>query len=208
MRIETRKIYTALELKRRPKQLPGAFEHAFKYFTGHNDDGLEFEISDLMGSLKGLFDSCGGIKLTDWNIGAYNRGNGLSVQFTSEYADDVAALSGPRAMAWIENNLLSRLRIPWTGPKRANYRKYGDGYKPGQIKSCPFTGMCYDDDLLDCLVKNVYVENMDLKSAFEDLARECEKILEAAVDYQNTEEYFLQEADGQGMEFDKRGNRI
>ena len=211
MRTETRNIYTAAELKTLDDG-GAAFARAFRdYLDGQDRDGLEFETSDLMGSLKGLFTACSGVRLADWNIGVCNRNNGLRADFTGgrhyDSGADVSALSGPRAIAWLENNLLAGLRVPWTGGKRAKLRKYGPLYYPGMIKPCPFTGMCYDDDLLTALVDNVR-GGMDLNAAFEDLADVAARILEAANDYQRTEKYFMDEAAANEQEYDENGNRI
>jgi hypothetical protein len=211
MRIKTMNIYTAAELKTLDDG-GAAFARAFRgYLDGQDRDGLDFEISDLMGSLKGLFNACSGVRLADWNTGVCNRNNGLRVDFTGgrhyDSGAEVSALSGPRAIAWLENNLLAGLRIGWTEKRRAELRKYGPLYYPGKIKPCPFTGMCYDDDLLSALVDNVR-GGMDLKAAFEDLADVAARLLELANDYQRTEEYFMDEAAANGREYDENGNRI
>lgn len=244
MRTETRKLYTAAELKkyRGLRPFAGAFEKAYKtYLEGQSENGLEFEMDDAMASIKGLFDACSGISLKNWDIGIYNRNNHLKVEFTGGQryggGDDVEKLSGPRAIAWLENNLLCGIRVQYVPlltvklemEKQSAYyekvrglsRKERDNvpknyseaaikrhyYKPGTIAECPFTGVCYDMDLLDALIKNVR-DGMDLKSAFEDLADVAAKLLESAEDYQRTEEYFLDTAAANDYEYDKDGDRV
>lgn len=65
--------------------------------------------------------------------------------------DDILDLSGPRALAWLENHILSPLRIPWSGPERRRLARFGPYYRPGLVKPCPLTGVCYDEDLLSTL---------------------------------------------------------
>lgn len=142
-----------------------------------------------------------GLKLVNWEIGAYSPSFARIEDFQG------ADLTGPRAIAWLENNLLSRCRVPWKGPKRAEYRKYGNGYRPGQIKSCPFTGYCSDEDLLDSLKKDIRAGST-VKEAFEALADVCRKILETELDYQNSAEYFEEHADANGYEFTEDGERF
>lgn len=211
MRTETRNIYTAAELKTLDDGGAAFARASREYLDGQARDGLNFEISDLMASLKGLFNACSGVRLADWNVGICNRNNVLRVDFTGgrhyDSGADVSALSGPRAMAWLENNLLAGLRIGWTEKRREELRKYGHLYYPGKIKPCPFTGMCYDDDLLSALVDNVR-GGMDLKAAFEDLADVAARLLESANDYQRTEEYFLETSEANGWEYTEEGGLI
>jgi hypothetical protein len=246
MRTETRNIYTAAELKKsKRKALKGAFEKAFAEYLDGQHENLDFESDDLMGALNGLFEACNGVKMTDWSLGMDNHDNHITVEFTGgqryEDGDDVAELSGPRALAWLENNLLSGIRIPFVSLKEARaaqaeraelYRKkreaktekekaenpgpgprfkksiisrlYG---KPGTIADCPFSGMCYDNDFLDALIKDVK-DGDDLKSAFQNLDGVYVRLLESANDYQRTEAYFLDHADANGWEYDGDGNRI
>jgi hypothetical protein len=247
MRIETRKLYSAAELKKYKnlKGFAGAFDKAYEaYLETQGETGLEFESDDLFGSLKGLFNACSGIKLKDWSLGLNNRDNHIRVEFTGgrgygEDEDAIGEFTGARAMAWIENNLLSGIRVPFIPlltvklemEKRDEYyRKLnacgGDRearaavpknfnpraikrhyYKPGTIGDCPFTGMCYDDDFLDALRKNIK-DGDTLKTAFESLDGVFVKLLESANDYQRTEEYFLGQAEANDYEYDKDGDRI
>jgi len=75
------------------------------------------------------------------------------------------------------------------------------------IKSCPFTGYWADDDFLESLLKDIK-EGCDLKTAFEGLATEYQKIINNEIEYQNSEEYIAEHMDANNYEFDEEGNRI
>jgi hypothetical protein len=93
-------------------------------------------------------------------------------------------------MAWLENNLLGKLRIPWKGQARTSVRKYGKYYRPGLIHSCPFTGFHADDVYIEALREAVRSGDT-LKEAFEGLANECARLLEEEAEYQASEESFV-----------------
>lgn len=209
MRIETRKVYTAAELHkwRGLKSLSGAFERAFEsYKNAQAEEGPAcWWTGELMDSVKALFDAAG-VEMADWSIGMYSPSY-IRADFRGEYAEETEKLSGPRALAWIENNLLSGLRVPWTGPRRAELRKYGAGYYAGQVKPCPFTGICYDDDLLNRLMESIKAGDT-LAEAFEGLAIEARKIAESEDEYEREEAYFLDHAAANGYEYDAKGARI
>lgn len=196
-------LYTARELK---EQFPDAYERLLgrKLADEFDDDMFSHYLNEMMDSIKGLFAKCSGVKLVDWSIGAYNRGNHIKVEF----AEDAAAnLSGPRAMAWIENNLLYALRNKWKPiskqPKAEwEYRKW---YKPGHISDCPFTGMCYDCDILESLLKDIR-DGETLKDAFRGIADAAEKTLEGEYDYLRSREYIEERLlDDDFHEYDEHG---
>lgn len=141
-----------------------------------------FAIDEAMDSSKALFEVAN-IKLTNWEVGPYAYS---SVTFDM---GDAGKLSGPRAIAWLENNLLSKLRITQEAfnKNRKDYMGYGDGYRVGKVKSCPLTGVCYDEDLLESLRKSV-ASGDTLKDAFANLADVVRKVTEAECEYQNEDE--------------------
>ena len=176
-------VYTAEELK---KENPKAFEKAFQEYRESRESDGAFWSDEVIQSLKGLM-TASGLKMTDWAIGG--RGTFLS----TDISEEAGALEGKRALAWIENNLLGALRIPWTGEKRKSVAKYGDGYRPGQVKSCPFTGVCYDEDFIDALLKEIK-EGMNLKDAYASLAEKADEIINAELEAELEESYFLEHA--------------
>lgn len=164
MKTKTINIYSYKELSEEAK------EKALQDFRGKQTD--IFWIDETIESLKSLFENCSGISLKDYSLGEYN--SWIRVEFANE---EVENFTGKRAMAWLENNLLSNIRTSYYGEKRKELRKYGNGYYAGKIKPCPFTGYCVDDDLLDDLLKEIK-EGTDLKTAFEGLATTIQKIIQ------------------------------
>lgn len=163
----------------------------------------EISTEEVLESLKALFKNCSGVKLTDWSIGTYSPSY-LKVTFAQDGAED---LKGARAFAWLENNLLAGVRIPWTGQKRRELAQYGVWYRPGLVKPCPFTGVCFDDDFLDALRASLKAGDT-LKDAFEDLARHAQKLLEAEYEYHQSEEYVSEMMEANEYEFDEDGRRV
>jgi hypothetical protein len=197
MQTHTVTTYTAKELR---EQFPKAFEKALQRW--HNR-GEIFWQDETVDSLKALVKAAGA-KLKDWNLGAYNRGNHISVEFPQ---DEAGELYGPRAIAWIENNLLDTLRVPWRGKERWELAKYGSAYRAGKIKPCPFTGYCSDDEYLDALRKSVR-SGSTLKESFEALAFTCAEILERDCEDQNSPDYFVEHAEANDYQFTEDGKQF
>ena len=201
MRQETRTLYSASELK---EKFPDAFERAHRDFCYNQTEILWSD--EIIDSLKGIFEYAS-INLRDYSIDGICGYS--SVKFDMD--ENVRELSGKRAFAWIENNLLSKIRVPFApisaDPKRREYAKYGSGYRPGQVKCCPFTGYCADDDFLDALLKDIK-DGSCLGDAFKGLADVAGKLRGQENDYQQTEEYFLDHADANGYEFDQTGTQV
>lgn len=215
------KVYTAAELKRRRKDGGAAFRRALEKYQENLD--LEHTSTDMMNSLKGLCNAAD-VKMRDWSLGAYNRGNNLSVTIPGE-DDGAGDIKGARALAWIENRILGPLRAPWglRSLKETNVKlSHGthnpvynvEGRKavrrwtaPGHVPDCPFTGMCYDDDFLGDVIKSVK-EGRTIKEAFEDLADLFARMLEDEYEYQGKEEQFLEAAEANGWEFEEDGTLV
>lgn len=190
--MKTIKLYTAEELK---KKHPKGFDYALNHFQNSQDE--IFWTDEIMDSLKAIF-KASGIRLLDWSIGAYSYS---SIRFDME--KDTRELSGVRAQAWLENNLLSDLRIPYTGKKRWELSQYGQYYRAGMIKPCPFTGVCFDEDFLESLQNDIKTGST-LGEAYDNLCDVARKLLENELDYQTSEEYFLE----QDYHFTKDGQLI
>lgn len=165
-------------------------------------------------SLKALIEHAG-FTLRDWSLGAYSRNNYIKVGID----DNVADLSGKRAMAWLENHVLGPCRIGWrpvTHPARrkcaASIRSYAPYHPPGSryycapdmVKPCPFTGYVMDEVLLDALRKSLR-EGATVKDAFHWLADTVQDQLEAEVEHQQSREAFEQWAEDE--EFTADGKR-
>lgn len=132
--------------------------------------------AEILDSLKAVI-KASGLTLADYDLGPHNRGNFLRVSGD----EDALALSGPRALAWLENNLLGPLRIPWTGPKRRDLARYGRYYRPGLVAPCPFTGVYCDEDYLDALRTNLR-DGMSIYAAYNALAGTAATLMENDLD--------------------------
>jgi hypothetical protein len=198
MKTKTINIYSFNELSNEAK------DHAIQQYRESNTE--IFWADETIESLKGLFKNCSCVSLKDWSLGESN--SWIRVSFTN---DEVEELSGKRAMAWVENHLLSNIRIPCNSfalnGTRKKLAQYGSYYHAGMIKPCPFTGYCADDDFLDDLIKEIK-SGTDLKTAFEGLATVYQKIINNEIEYQNSEEYITERFEANEYEFDEEGNRI
>jgi hypothetical protein len=200
MRQITKNVYTAAELREHNRR---AFGRALEKYRANIDmDGYIRE--EIFDSLKGLCEAAG-VKIKHYNLGAYNRGNDLRVEFNEDGAEE---LTGARALAWVENNLLAPMRIPWTGPERWKLAKYGEYYRPGLVKPCPFTGVCYDEYFLDALLKDIRTGHVTLREAFNGLSSDYARMLEDEYEYQAKEETFLEDCEANGWEFDEDGRMV
>lgn len=198
MKTKTINIYQFSELSDEAK------EFAIQQYREGNTE--IFWANETLQSLKGLFENCNGVSLKDWSLGECQ--SWIRVSFTN---DEVEELSGKRAIAWIENNLLSNIRIPCNSFSLNGTRKklaqYGSYYRAGMIKPCPFTGYCADDTFLNDLIKEIK-SGTDLKTAFEGLATIYQKIINDEIEYQNSDENISEHLEVNEYEFDEEGNRI
>lgn len=197
MRTVKIKVYTAKELK---EKFPEGFKRAFDRYREDVSSTAGFWVDEIMDSLKGLF-KASGITLKDWSIGPH------SYSYVKFDMGDAGRLEGSRAMAWLENNLLSSLRIPYTGKRRWELGKYGEAYRPGKVKPCPFTGYCADDDFLKALQENVR-QGMSLKDAFKNMAGIASNLMEKEYEHEQSEECFLDHAECNELEFKENGARL
>jgi hypothetical protein len=199
MKTENIHGFTASELR---AQFPSAFDSALRR---RNDSLSEIPWQDeTLDSLKSLLKAAD-IKLRNWSLGAYNRGNHISIAFPGD--DATAGLSGKRAFAWLENNLLAQFRIPFFGKRRADVRRFGKYYRPGMITPCPFTGMCSDDELIEALTKSVRSGD-DLKTAFASLADTVAEMLEREDEANRSADSFSEEASANDRLFDEDGAEV
>lgn len=194
MRTETRTIYSASELR---EKLPEAFERAHRRYCERLDNipWQEETVQSLLELIKRT-----GYTVRNYSIGAYNRGNGLWLD-----SKDCDELTGKRAWAWLETNLLEQLRVPVAGKRRWELSKYGE--RAGSVPSCPLTGYCADEDYLDALRANIRA-GCSVKESLADLANTCAKLLEQEDKAQLQEDYFAEHADANGWEFDEEGQII
>lgn len=171
-----------------------------------------YTLEECMDSLKALCEVAG-VTLEDWSLGPYAYSH-IRVIFPGDEGRE--GLKGPRALAWIENNIFGKLRHPWTpatvppSEKWASiHGRYSRRYtKPEHVPACPLTGVCFDEDLLDVFRDRDL--DITLKERFESLAGVIARICEAEMEYQSTDEAReeLAESYFDGALFTKDGGRI
>lgn len=186
-------VYSVQELR---EQFPEGFKRAHERLV-QSDDG-QHTCDEVFASLKATV-AAFGASLKDWCIGAYSRSY---VKVDGD--DDVLALSHNRAWAKYEKAVAPH-RIPWSGPRRREVAKYGTFYRPDMVEPCPFTGVCYDDDMLESIRKDLR-GGCTLRDALRNLADTAQGILEREAEARATEEYFVEYATDNGTEFRADGS--
>jgi len=125
-------------------------------------------------------------------------------------------IDGPRrCMAYLENAILAPLRAPWiamggktpAAERRRKTSRYGSSYRPGAVPPCPFTGYCVDEDLLDVLKEATRSGRSPHEWPWL-LRDEADRLWDREVEWQCSEEYFLDACDANGYEFDADGNIV
>lgn len=187
-------VYSFSELSEKAK------ENAMRGFP---EPDCEYTLSECVDSLKALCKHAG-VNLRDWSLGPEGYRSYVKVEIGGSMSgDEPGALTGKRAFAWIENNILGPLRQPW--PLNAKGRRYT---RPGHVPACPLTGVCFDEDLLD--VFRDRDPRITLLDRFRSLADVIARICEADLEYQASDEYRAEYAEAffEGATFTKDGNRI
>lgn len=219
MRTQTRKIYTFNELRKKAR------EHAIDVERARRENSPDVPwMYEIIDSLKAVFKAANLI-LKDWEIGGESSRSYVKVEFPQEEAGD---LTGPRAMAWLENNLLGKLRVKtWAeaGGERRLYRhnSYPGGprvgsmgikdamryhYRVGEVPDCPLTGVAFDDTYLEVLKKELNGnKGITVKEAFEGLAQEASKMIQAEIDWELSDKGITEFLAGMGHEFLYNGDR-
>jgi len=159
--------------------------------------GYEFQWDEVTASMEAHAKALG-VKLGHWelDVEAYR----MNIPFEMTQSDGVLALTGLRLRTWLINNV-------WTHLERGKYFSTSgstdpDGhyhYKFRHSKTthevlCPFTGVCYDETLLDSIRKFIAKPNetdtlRDLvRKAFEDLAHNIQSEYEGAMENDEVDE--------------------
>jgi len=174
--------YSATELK---DQFPKAYEKAFeRYKQSQYYFGLNWG-DEMLESLKALIE-LGGYKLKSYSLGDSSCRNN-HIKIDERNCDE---LSGGRAVAWLENNVLSKLRD-----------------KKGKVDAGKLTGYCMDYTLVDNLIKSIK-EGATIKEAFERLVYPFVSQVDQEWEDQLSEERFLDESDSNNIQFLEDGRTI
>ena len=174
----------------------GGFVRALDEYARKECEWADF--SDEWASLHALD------KITGWQRRDYHGANW----------SDVWDMSGRRAWAWLENVVLSDLRIPWQGHRRRDVARYmkaypkgSTAYRPGTVEPCPLTGYYTDEVLLDALRDGIRVGS-DLRQVMHELEHVIATLCDEELDYRTSEEAFIERAEEEGWEFLADGSQV
>lgn len=160
-----------------------------------------------------LFD----ITLNRWEYNAYSHSYRFSIQ-NNTLCDNEKELSGIRLATYVWNNYAEYIskgkyyslwsktekneRFPTMGKLKSRHSKI-----MMEMDNCPLTGVCYDyyilQPIIDCLTYKKTFSNYEelidecLHNFFSACVKECE--------YHESMEYFIEEAQANGYEYDERG---
>lgn len=185
-----------------PKGFKTAYE---KYRDGLHpcSPDIDAMLSEMVDSLKEIVHFAGG-RLDDYSIGPYNRGNKIRVSFDG-YVED---LRGPRALSWYDGALIDPMRIPWGIESRIHRKKAKYKYFPWEFPPCPFTGVFFDDVILEAL-KTAFIRGESVKYAFQsDVLHTMVKLVEDEQEYYTSEDHCVERMYEEGLFFTKYGQQV
>jgi hypothetical protein len=172
-------VYTATELK---QEYPNAFKKAYERFVqSEYEHGLNWG-TEMLDSLKTLIE-LGGYRLKDYSLGDSSCQNN-HIRLEERDCDE---LSGKRAMAWLENNILSKLRD-----------------KKGKLDAGLLTGYCMDYTLVESLQESIR-GGSTIKDALNDLVCVFVAQVDSEWENQTSEEAFLDQSDANDWQFSADG---
>lgn len=142
-----------------------------------------------------------GFELKDWSIDYYCATNAylkIVYQNSNGWVDEEDTLSGVRLWKFINNNMLDY----WCKyKKKYEYGKLLDG-------NCPFTGYCADENFLDAVREFMkQPKNITFQELMEECAHGVMKAIQDGYEYQNSREFFEEEAQANEYEFEEDGTR-
>lgn len=199
MKTHTVTTYTVDELK---TLFPEGYARAFKRFQHEQDSASSPWADELKDSIISLLKTAK-VRVLDYAISPYSPS-----YLDIEFPDGVGELYGKRAFAWLENNLLGKLRKPYAKPAQRyaseiRYKAKRPYTLAGDIPACPFTGYYADDAFLDAL-RQAIANKDSLQEAFENLANTWRDLLQQDVEQARSEENF--EASCDDVEFTSEGD--
>lgn len=186
--MNTVNVYEIKELK---KEFPDAYDKAFERFKRDQYEDIPWQY-EILDSFKKTFEVAG-LNLTGYSLGLEQS----SVQFTmptywSELSQCdmlVEDYTGQRAKNWLKDafNIHSVKLVRYTsdGKKKKRY----DFFNADGTHWDGFTGYCADFDFVESLFMEVN-DGETLEDAFRGLVDEYEHILNAELEYAQSEENF------------------
>lgn len=134
---------------------------------------LEHTSQEMLDSLKAILEACN-LRLVDYSFGSYCQNWKVKVDnYHVEY------LEGNRALAWFLRVLIDN---GYARPKH-----FKDMEFPG---FCGFTGVCFDDDIVECVWKEL-LDGETVVNAFGQVAKMFCDTLENELTYLTSEEAIL-----------------
>lgn len=193
MRTETLQLFKFSELSDDAKQI--AIE---QWRNDTAADPIAWQ-DELLYSFKAVFKTAS-VTLKDYELSLCSYSS-VKIEMDQEVYD----LTGARALAWLENNFLSKLRVTRAEylKNRKDYFRYG--YRVGKIKDCPLTGYCADESFIDALIESIKTGDC-LGDAFKlRMPETYVKLLQAEYDDQNSDEYISETLEVNEYEFLETG---
>lgn len=165
-----------------------------------------FNDDELRSSLD-AFESVFPIKIGKWEYGGCTPW----IDFTFTADETIEELSGWRLATYIWNNYKDDIykgkyysKMRWEGDKYILKIRHSKIILESQM--CPFTGVCFDEDLLDPIWK--FLKAPD-DTTFIDLMKNCLDSWISAADkewnYENSEEYFAEMCEANEWTFRENG---
>lgn len=177
-----------------------AKDKARQWFRQGNDYPWFGEYRDSLKSFEKVLP----IKIKDYSYGeeAYRS----YVRFDVTNAE-LMSLKGLRLRTWLINNF-------WSHIEKGKYLGHikGKSVYSKMVKevSCPFTGYCSDESLIEPIRK--FLKSPDANMTFEELIKECfESFIQdvaSDIEYQNSDECIDETIEANDYEFDANGERI
>jgi hypothetical protein len=137
------------------------------------NDPVDFTLSDCMDSLKAIASALG-LRLTNWSIGPYNRGNYCAVNSDED---------GNKAIARFVRCLVNH---GYSRPKH-----FKDMQFPG---NCGFTGVCFDEDVAETIL-GALLDGENMSKAFDRAADKIARICEDDLEWRASEKGILEYLD-------------
>lgn len=207
MRTEEIKIYQFSELSDEAKQ---------KAIEWMRDSNMEFGHWFIDEAFKTIEK---GVEAFDFRLSKYSidweNANMSSTTITTGLDDAIAEeISGVRLYKYLVNNFSG---IFW---ERKHWGEYTKNENTGKWRykyyskiqniehSCPFTGVCYDDDFLEPFREFLKKPNgLTLKELVEEGIEKVLRSVESEIEYRNTDEALIEDIEANEYEFTEKGKR-
>lgn len=202
MRTETINIYKFDELSDEAKEK--AIE---QYKERHNSYAWSDEWIDSLRAFAKAID----IRLRNWQISPYSYSS-IDWEFNCSFEfdeDDYKAMDKWRLRTWLINNYLPEFAKGKYYSKNIGGLKYVSRHSKTQIEynPCPLTGYCGDCSLIEPILEFIKSpkDNYTLKDVVDDCMHSFIKEFNADMEYQDSDEYAIQEMTRLDYEFTEDG---